>query len=376
MAHELDIRNGVAAMAYVGEVPWHGLGQALPPGLTIEEWQAAAGMDWEIKRAMVRYPLSSNDASNPDSWVALSDRHVLSRSDVRDETGFLGIVSDKYEVVQPKAVLEFFRDLTSDAGFTLETAGVLFNGRQFWALARVTEDAAIRDKADKVGGFLLLSTSADGTLATEGRWTTTRVVCNNTLSAARSFGKKSAVKMKHRSVFDGDALKASLGVSAHEARANMAKTMDDFRRLANRKVTALDRARMTMELFGHDPDELVKDKKELARVVKSPTFSKVADLSDGGNLMGADLSGGSETAWGWLNAVTQYYDHHQGRGDRNVRLSNAWFGEGDAKKTRAYEIALEYAGIGGGQTVTHYAPGPDDDTGGGLLDAVLANGVG
>ena len=30
MAHELEIVNGNAQMAYVGDVPWHGLGTKVP----------------------------------------------------------------------------------------------------------------------------------------------------------------------------------------------------------------------------------------------------------------------------------------------------------------------------------------------------------
>mgnify|MGYP003351305935 CR=1 FL=1 len=55
MAHELEIVNGVASMAYAGEKPWHGLGQELQQGASFEEWQKAAGMDWFIKSAPVAF---------------------------------------------------------------------------------------------------------------------------------------------------------------------------------------------------------------------------------------------------------------------------------------------------------------------------------
>ena len=44
MAHELSTRNnGFVEMAYVGEKPWHGLGQELDANATIEQWQTSAG---------------------------------------------------------------------------------------------------------------------------------------------------------------------------------------------------------------------------------------------------------------------------------------------------------------------------------------------
>ena len=42
MAHELEIVNGEAQMAYVGQLPWHGLGTAVEDDLTPSEFQEVA----------------------------------------------------------------------------------------------------------------------------------------------------------------------------------------------------------------------------------------------------------------------------------------------------------------------------------------------
>lgn len=52
------------------------------------------------------------------------------------------MVSNRYKVVQPREILEFYRDLTEDAGFELETAGV--RGRKLWALARTGQHALLK----------------------------------------------------------------------------------------------------------------------------------------------------------------------------------------------------------------------------------------
>jgi hypothetical protein len=49
MAHELASTND---MAFVGETPWHGLGNQLPKNQPIEVWQKSAGMDFEIKHVV------------------------------------------------------------------------------------------------------------------------------------------------------------------------------------------------------------------------------------------------------------------------------------------------------------------------------------
>lgn len=45
----------VEQMAYVGDTPWHGLGQQLSRHQPLEVWQQQAGMNWHIEEAPVRF---------------------------------------------------------------------------------------------------------------------------------------------------------------------------------------------------------------------------------------------------------------------------------------------------------------------------------
>ena len=49
MAHQIE------NMAYVGQTPWHGLGNQLTPHQPIEVWAQQAGMDWQIESSNVSY---------------------------------------------------------------------------------------------------------------------------------------------------------------------------------------------------------------------------------------------------------------------------------------------------------------------------------
>lgn len=198
----------VSSMAYVGKTPWHGLGSALPSGQPIEVWADKAGMNWQIKEAPVRFivpylsngrgeltelgrndlekggeivtPINVGSEVNLQSLVTFDDQKVLYRSDSNLP---LSMVSGRYKIVQPMEVLEFYRDLTEQFGFELETAGVLKQGRKFWALARTGQSSVLAGN-DVVNGYVLLATSCDGSLVTVVTPTTVRVVCNNTLSVA------------------------------------------------------------------------------------------------------------------------------------------------------------------------------------------------
>lgn len=125
-------------MAYVGEKPWHGLGNQLARQQPIETWKQHAGMDWKIEESEVRYIASSQ---NIGAIKAFPGNKVLYRSDTKAP---LAVVSKRFQVVQPGEILEFYRDLTAYNGFELETAGVLREGRKFWALARTGQSTVLR----------------------------------------------------------------------------------------------------------------------------------------------------------------------------------------------------------------------------------------
>ena len=171
----------VQSMAYVGAEPWHGLGNKLTPKQPLEVWAAAAGMDWSIEEAEVRFVAGSADnRAGLGSIHAFPEQKVLYRSDTRAP---LSVVSSRFQVVQPAEILEFYLDLTELGGYELETAGVLKEGRKLWALAKTGQSATLKGR-DTVNGYLLLATACDGSLATTAQFTSVRVVCNNTLAIA------------------------------------------------------------------------------------------------------------------------------------------------------------------------------------------------
>lgn len=315
-------KTGFAEMAYVGATPWHGLGQELTAGAPVETWVTQAGMDWRVKRGVVRYATTRDDGL---SLMDMPDKHVLFRSDTKAP---LGLVSAKYKVVQPAEVLEFFRDLTDANGYTLNTAGTLFDGRRFWALAAIGEEACVVGE-DKIGGYLLLSSSCDGTLATTARFTTVRVVCNNTLSMALSGTTKREVVVRHSSVFNAAAAKQDLGL----ARDSFGDFLKASRVLAARRVTNT----AAEEFVG----ALLKDAKMVtaADVTKSVAYNKILDLFKH-SAMGGTLVSAEGSAWGLVSATTEYVDHHAKAANDSTRMSNAWFGRGDDLKTMAFEKAL------------------------------------
>lgn len=329
MSHEISIRaGGFAETAFVGQAGWTGLGQKLNEGASIEEWQVAAGMDWKIQRSKVRFATRRDETS--ETFAEFAGNHVLMRSDTKAP---LSIVSDRFKIVQPKAVLEFFRDLVGDAGFTLDTAGVLFGGRKFWALANIGEEANV-GAGDKIKGRLLVCTSCDGSMATEAKFVSERVVCNNTLQMARG-EKGSTSRTTHRSVFNASATKLDLGIGAKEVFADFIANM---RRLADTQLSEGEVVAMTVELFS--PGAAKKAREEFVKAVNSAPVKAVTELVLNGLAKGSHFDGVKGSAYGWLNGVTEYVDHAARARSSDNRTNSAWFGKGDDLKSKAFEMAL------------------------------------
>lgn len=321
MAHLLE------QMAYVGETPWHGLGHRLASKQPLEVWAEQAGMDWQIHEAPVRFVTDA--VGHLGSIHSFPEQKVLYRSDSQQP---LSVVSQRYQVVQPRDVLEFYRDLTEIAGYELETAGVLKGGRKFWALARTGQSTALKGN-DVVNGYLLLATSCDGTLATTATPTTIRVVCNNTLTMAVN-GTTQAIKVPHSTKFDPQAVKQQLGIAVSQWDGFMYR----MRTLAERKVKSHE----AMNYFLRVLCDVEPGNAELAPLNNERALKKVQSLYDGQG-RGAELEAAKGTAWGLLNAVTEYVDHEKRARSTDHRMDSAWFGQGATLKQRALETALQLA---------------------------------
>lgn len=319
MSHELTY-NGITSkheFAFAGprSAIWHGLGQELTAGASIDTWLSEAGMDWDIKASDLTY-------TDPDTGVLCYDsKQVLYRSDSKKP---LAIVGSGYKVVQPKEVMEFFSSLVTDAGMTLSAGGTLYGGRKFWATADTGQSILLNNRKDLMNGYVLLATSCDGTMATTAMFTATRTICNNTLNIAlgSTSNGKTRVTSSHRSVFKPNDIKGKLGLF-ESSWDKFAKTMEAMTKI---KLTAKDAYSCIMQIVCDDAGDPTATELKIVNTIE--------DLYKGGG-MGADLAG--KTAYGLLNAVTEFYDYNVGRVPSN-KLNSSFWGQASKSKTAALEF--------------------------------------
>jgi phage/plasmid-like protein (TIGR03299 family) len=352
MSHELDFTQGDAAIAYTGDTPWHGYGHRLKGDETLEDWIRLAGMNYSVLRRPVAFinnriidvegnPISDTSPDMLDQlriqglhdlpkFTPVKDRVSLHRSDTNDQ---LAIVSGNYKIVQPKEIMEFFRELIADQGFKMHTAGVLADGKRVWALAETGKEFAVKGQ-DRVGGYLLLATSYDGKFSTTAQFTSIRVVCNNTLSWSLDQGDNQSsgiVRIPHMSDFNSQQVKNELGLLGEDG---WQQFQNNVIKLADVTVTKRQAVEFFLELLGVNEEEAAAGK-QLINAKKLIAFYESGP--------GSDFVGAKNTTWGLVNAVSFFTDHGKRAHNNGTRFNAASFGAGAKMKRDAMTKALDFA---------------------------------
>src|SRR5262249_39327569 len=128
MAHELLIEDGRAAMMYVGDVPWHGLGKRFEsPPRTAEEAINAANLGSEVGLK----PVYCMDGP---TYYEIPERKAVVRLDKwgSEDLEPFALVGNDYEVLQNAQAFSFFDPIVETAKVKYETAGAIENGRRVW----------------------------------------------------------------------------------------------------------------------------------------------------------------------------------------------------------------------------------------------------
>jgi phage/plasmid-like protein (TIGR03299 family) len=213
----------------------------------------------------------------------------------------------------------------------METAGSLRGGRYVWGLANLGKGFTLKNN-DEVKGYLLVGSPHEQGKSLIIKFTSVRVVCNNTLTLALR-GKGNEFRMSHRVAFDNDTMnraKDVLGI----ARDQVGEFEKNAKTLQKIRISNNDAIKILAGVFAPDADvkELVND------FDANGTPRLKALMGAYSNAPGAEVG----TGWGLLNATTYYADHMASR-TPDKRLANAWLGKTANQKERVLDTLLQMA---------------------------------
>jgi phage/plasmid-like protein (TIGR03299 family) len=306
-------------MAYRGETPWHRLGER------VEDFSLAAAREkvftWDPKKAQCYYRNAAGE------FLLAPGLYTVTRG-----AGGLAIGGDAapgvgrvYRTLPASQFLGVLEGLEK-FGAVAETAGILDEGRRWWALMRVEGGFAVG--GDEMRPYVLASTAHDGSAQTCITPTFTRVVCANTLAIAMT--EPARWKVRHTE---------SQGETLYALRDMVAQLAPAFK-----QESAELRSLTTMPMSTADVDSFTEATFGLAR--KDGKLSTKAEriVREIRDLFVAGKGNRGETAWDVLNAVTEYVDHKRAAGrDAATRLASIGFGSGATLKARAREVLLRRA---------------------------------
>jgi phage/plasmid-like protein (TIGR03299 family) len=316
MAHELEIVNGQAQMAYVGELPWHGLGTKVEADLTPDQFQKVAGLDWTVTKEKLMTP-SGTVVKNKEALVRSSDGSILD------------VVGTGWNPVQNSEAFEFFHEYVMAGDMEMHTAGSLKDGQIVWALAKTKESFELFN-GDVTENYFLFSNPHQFGKAINIRMTPIRVVCNNTLTLSLSQNADQMVTVNHRKAFDADEVKQQMGIAREKM--EQYKSMAEF--LGGKRYTSDNVIQYFNEVFGAPAKEKVDN------VVPFTSRNAKIAFENLDTQPGANFAQGSW--WTAFNSVTHMTDHLQGRSN-DGRLVSSWYGRNRKVKLNALDKAIEYA---------------------------------
>ena len=288
----------VESMFYVRQVPWHGLGTMVQEAPTSEDALRMAELDWRVEQTPVF----------TDAGIEIPGY----KANRRDTDGsILGIVSDRYKIVQNTEAFEFTDAIvgeTEDGVVKYETAGSLCGGKRIWLLAKMPTKKVLDDDVEP---YMFFSNSHDGTGAIKVGMTPVRIVCANTLAIALNTAKR---QWSTKHVGDMQSKLEEAKLCLRMADSYMANLDVEADRLANAKLYREQIEEILDEMFPADDNTSERKKNNIVQFKNQ--FWTAYNMPD--------IQKFEDSAWMAVNAMSDVITHSAPRRNTASYNENRW----------------------------------------------------
>lgn len=310
MAHNLNIVDGkVAFVSSNNLTPWHGLGQVMPEEfLTAEQCIEHAHLNYVVDKTplLARCTVENTDGSTEKVLNTVDNMFATFRRDTGDT---LGVVGNRYEIIQNHEAFNFFDSIVGQGAAIYETAGALGKGGVVFITAKMPNH--IKIGKDEITNYIVLRMNHDGKGAIQAMLTPIRVVCQNTLNMAigAATNKVSVRHLKN--------VRFHLE-NAHKVLGMTNTFVDAFKD----QMTALSKKKVSDAAF-RDLVEILFPGKAGEDGEKSSRITNIHEAVWENYQTGAGQSHILGTAWGAINGIGHYLDHGKDyKNDGEGRFTN------------------------------------------------------
>lgn len=334
---KIDGRYGMASIR-----PWHKLGTRVPGLMTVNEALVAGRANWLVTKE----PLMLANRDGYCNYITPVEGHYATVRNGPETDSYgdliktpLGVVGERYTIVQNHEAFDFFNNAISEKVACIETVGVLGKGEIVFAMAKLPKTFE-PVKGDAIEAYILLTTSHDGSGSIMATFTPYRMTCSNMLNGMIR-GSKNVVKIRHTKSAKVRLDQAHKVLNASDKYwSNLA---DAYRSLAMQNMTRLDVIQFIEDLFPGTKKVVVRGDGQSEQIVVSTRTANnrqaVLELYEG-DAKGSHFAPG--TKWQVFNAVTEYLDHERSIRKETNRWESSMFGS-QAQNTR--QRALNLLGV-------------------------------
>lgn len=296
MAHNLNETNGKISFAST-EKAWHGLGQIVKNAMTSKEAIELGGLGYEVIKEQIYADVDGIGK------IAIPDNFATIRKDTNTP---LGVVGNRYEIVQNADAFVFFDAIVGQGQAIFETAGALGKGERIFVTAKMPNYIRIAGTDDVTEVYVVLTNTHDGSGAVICGITPVRIVCQNTLRMAMK-GMVNKVAIRHTKNAENNLLQAH----------KLLSITNEYTEKMNQAVNALSLKKVS--------DAQVKQLIEGLFPSESEGTTRIENIRKevlNSYYTGVGQEGILGTAWGVLNGITHYTSHAKSYKDADTKFNN------------------------------------------------------
>lgn len=249
------------------------------------------------------------------------------KGNFRDTDGeLLGIVSDKYSIVQNIEAFSFVDSLVNE-GFKFDSAGSFRNGRSIWVMGNLPQTSIL---GDVISNNIVFVNSHDGSSGVKVMMTPIRLICSNMLNLAL---KRADRIWATRHI-------GNINTKLEEAKYTLClankyteELSIEAERLVNIKISDAEIEALFDSLFPIDRN------KDSERKINNLTLMKNNFIQC---YNAEDIKQFKNTAYGAINAFADFVDHKDPNRITNNYYENSWYRliNGDNNLDRFYKALM------------------------------------